>query len=992
VKKSMKKLIVLSLVAALVVTGFSTGSTYTAAAPKAKKIVMNKKKITINVGEKFKLKVKKVKPSKAGKKVKYRSKDVTVAKVSKKGVVEGRSIGKTKIVVTSKKNKKAKATVKVVVKAPSTPVTDSPVPTAYGPTVAPTEPPVIVEATDVPETSTPKPTRTPRPTLIPATATPVPTVAPTPTVPEAKELPADSIITNGDFNDDTTGWSKESGAGSIKVVEGSNNYLAYTGRWNQWSTVNHVVTGEFVQNGKIKVTADIYSADSSAQKAQIDVQYTDGVNEEGEDNVITLEKSFNITAGTWNTVSAAFALPKDVSEVVIRIGTRGSTWEYNGDYYLDNVYAIYEKPVEVIGSVSLDLTDASLYTVDDDVTASYNEEENALDVNLPGSPANVVNSATKGITFTVPEEYKDYAFEYVAVSVTSKGKTTRMNLIDKNGIMGSGYVEATSGTEMTIQLDKDTAGVDRIQAIKLFRDFSSASTTQITAIEFFYSDTTSPVIPAPEGRLYSRINSVSDIQDGDKILMIYNGDRGSGSEFMLPKVVEISGSSGLRVGFSVENTGISMSNVIGGNYEAKEWTFTKDGDGWRVGTVDGYIKLTDERDANISYTARLDSVGDILAIGGSANAFTFTTTDGLVINRNTTRALLMGYPTDAATFVLYRYSGDESTEEPPTPTEPTATEVPIATPEPTPVMTAPEDKDAPEGNIVGNGCFDEGTNGWTTNGGNLVVENIDGNNICKITGRYNQHGNFKKVIEGDFKEGDVISLSYDVYTDDPIANSCWAMLGYAGEEKTNNEKIEISCSEWQSLQHVFVIEEDTNQIELQIRVQAYESEWIELNSDYYLDNVFAIHKEPVEVIGSISLDLTDVSLYTVDDDVTASYNTEDNALDVNLPGNPPNIVNTATKGITFTVPEEYSGYTFEYVKLSVTSKGKTTRMNLIDKDGNMSTKYVETKSGETMSVQLYKDAAGVDSIQGIKLFRDFSSAANDQITAIEFFYSSIGNE
>ncbi|MBE5928167.1 MAG: hypothetical protein E7267_02155, partial [Lachnospiraceae bacterium] len=150
-------------------------------------------------------------------------------------------------------------------------------------------------------------------------------------------------------------------------------------------------------------------------------------------------------------------------------------------------------------------------------------------------------------------------------------------------------------------------------------------------------------------------------------------------------------------------------------------------------------------------------------------------------------------------------------------TEAPATEAP-ATPEPTPVMTAPEDKDAPEGDIVGNGCFDDGTNGWTTNGGNLVVENVDGNNICKITGRYNQHGNFKKVIEGDFKAGDVISLSYDVYTDDPIANSCWAMLGYAGEEKTNNEKLEISCSEWQSLQHVFTIEEDTNQIELQIRV------------------------------------------------------------------------------------------------------------------------------------------------------------------------------
>ena len=86
------------------------------AAVKAKKITLNKTKLSMYVGEKAAIKVKKVTPKKAGKAVKYKSGNKSIATVTKKGVVTAVSAGNTKITVTAKSNKKVKKTVKVTVK------------------------------------------------------------------------------------------------------------------------------------------------------------------------------------------------------------------------------------------------------------------------------------------------------------------------------------------------------------------------------------------------------------------------------------------------------------------------------------------------------------------------------------------------------------------------------------------------------------------------------------------------------------------------------------------------------------------------------------------------------------------------------------------------------------------------------------------------------------------------------------------------------------
>ena len=85
------------------------------AASKAKKVTLNKKKVTLTVGKTVKLKAK-VKPASANQKVTWKSSNKKVAAVSSKGIVTAKKAGNAIITCTVKKNKKIKATCKVTVK------------------------------------------------------------------------------------------------------------------------------------------------------------------------------------------------------------------------------------------------------------------------------------------------------------------------------------------------------------------------------------------------------------------------------------------------------------------------------------------------------------------------------------------------------------------------------------------------------------------------------------------------------------------------------------------------------------------------------------------------------------------------------------------------------------------------------------------------------------------------------------------------------------
>lgn len=85
------------------------------AAAKAKKIKLNKKKITMSVGETRTL-IAKVKPASASQKVRWISSNKKVATVSSAGKVKAKAAGTAVITCRSRKNPKAKAVCKVTVK------------------------------------------------------------------------------------------------------------------------------------------------------------------------------------------------------------------------------------------------------------------------------------------------------------------------------------------------------------------------------------------------------------------------------------------------------------------------------------------------------------------------------------------------------------------------------------------------------------------------------------------------------------------------------------------------------------------------------------------------------------------------------------------------------------------------------------------------------------------------------------------------------------
>ena len=123
-KMKIKKLVAILLAVVLLATLPSGLTTVTAKTVKVKKITLNKKSLQLDVGESVKLKIKKVKPSKASKKVKWKSSNTNVAVVSKKGVVIAKGSGIVNITATSTKYKKVKAVCKITVKEKKVTVTN----------------------------------------------------------------------------------------------------------------------------------------------------------------------------------------------------------------------------------------------------------------------------------------------------------------------------------------------------------------------------------------------------------------------------------------------------------------------------------------------------------------------------------------------------------------------------------------------------------------------------------------------------------------------------------------------------------------------------------------------------------------------------------------------------------------------------------------------------------------------------------------------------
>ena len=229
--------------------------------------------------------------------------------------------------------------------------------------------------------------------------------------------------------------------------------------------------------------------------------------------------------------------------------------------------------------------------------------------------------------------------------------TSKYSAYASYDITAYGYTQGTATVTITLDAEDHFDASRKVTVID--KDGSNPNQTvsitngkvTFTTNHFSTYDIGQEALAEPTERTYTRVTSTDQLVDG-QYLLIYNAE-----QFMLPEVVTKTNSSGsARTGLNVESTSIAGPDTITGDYSAKEWTFTKDSDGWKIGTSDGNITFT--RTSNNGITATLESTGNTFTISGSADQFEFKS-GSYYLNYNS-RGLINGYESNPAPFYIYR--------------------------------------------------------------------------------------------------------------------------------------------------------------------------------------------------------------------------------------------------------------------------------------------------------------------------------------------------
>ncbi len=183
-------------------------------------------------------------------------------------------------------------------------------------------------------------------------------------------------------------------------------------------------------------------------------------------------------------------------------------------------------------------------------------------------------------------------------------------------------------------------------------EYASPQKIELTTI----TDTTllKNVIDEPAegtGGKYIRVTNANKLKDGSRYLLVYNTSSGF---IMIPEVITKENSNGVkRIGMAIQSTNEFGANTVYGSFTDKEWTLTKSGSGWKLGTDEGFIKFTKTTDSAI--TATFESDGEVFTVGGGEDAFTFTS-GNIMLNYNS-RGLINGYEGNPAAFFIYEFAG-----------------------------------------------------------------------------------------------------------------------------------------------------------------------------------------------------------------------------------------------------------------------------------------------------------------------------------------------
>ena len=524
----MKKAACFALAGALVLTGTGFNTTSADAAAKPKKIVMKKKSITVSVGGKYTLKVKKVSPSKASKAVTYKSKNKKIAKVTKKGVVKGVKEGNTKITVTAKKNKKVKTTVKVKV-TPAVDVKTSAAP-SIAPSVAPSAVPnkaatptqAAVKPTDQPQqteaaaTGTPKPkvTRSPRPA---ATPSPEPTAPPmgAPAAPYKLTLSDDTVIDqaggshviNADGSATISVTQQYGGVGFVAPADlKDNNFDTVTVTYKDATNVGTGYGCGLWRSGDDKDTEDVVNwsgvfADAAegdftatiAGKLDTNSYYVNKIllfNNDAEVLSAETPASVTITSVVFSNSKYDGPMPTEAPTVE---PSEAPTVEPSEAPTAEPSEAPTVEPSEAPASsdVVVDLSDAASYSFDGaDMAAAY-DAATGLSVDVANFQGIIIKNTA--------EDVADY--KYATIKYTTEGKINGYYFDGQMGNDGLGQTPAGQVEGASLEATEETATVkyeadNGMYGIKLVRvDFGAAAGTKMVIKSVVFSKGEAEVQP-----------------------------------------------------------------------------------------------------------------------------------------------------------------------------------------------------------------------------------------------------------------------------------------------------------------------------------------------------------------------------------------------------------------------------------------------------------------------------------------------------------------
>lgn len=292
------------------------------------------------------------------------------------------------------------------------------------------------------------------------------------------------------------------------------------------------------------------------------------------------------------------------------------------------------------------------------VTNSYkNESGYAPNTTVYASPKTITLSTVTPQVTVSNGNVSVTAPGLTGVTVTKKTvpvDTSKYSAYVSYDIAPVGYTQGNTAT-VTITLDEND-GFDASRKVTVI-DQTGTNPNQTVSIvngavtfttnHFSTYDIAQEALAETTERTYTRVTSLDELVSDGQYLLIVNENT---DYFMLPESVTKGNAGSQRIGFDIETTTVAGGDTITGDYSAKEWTFTKDGDGWKIGTASGNIAFTSTSEYSI--TATLASPGNTLTISGSENNFEFWS-NGTCLNHNS-RGLINGYGSNPAKFYIYR--------------------------------------------------------------------------------------------------------------------------------------------------------------------------------------------------------------------------------------------------------------------------------------------------------------------------------------------------